>query len=73
MPTPPVSDAQCIEALNLIERYGSGHRAAQAKATTLSPNGVDYRAMLGRQRNLRPTFRREELLVAGPAFDAHAG
>jgi hypothetical protein len=63
MPTPRVSDEACIEALNLIERYGSGHKAAQAGGTELSPNGVDYRAMLGRQRNLKPTFRREELRI----------
>jgi hypothetical protein len=63
MPTPRVSDEDCIEALNLIERYGSGHKAAQAGGTELSPNGVDYRAMLARQRNLKPTFRREELRI----------
>src|SRR6187551_190157 len=60
MPTPRVSDEACIAALNLVEQYGSGHNAVAAKATTLSANGVFYRAEQGRLRNLKPTFRRDE-------------
>ena len=60
MPTPRVSDEDCIAALNLVEQYGSGHNAVAAKATTLSANGVFYRAEQGRLRNLKPTFRRDE-------------
>lgn len=61
MPTPKLTDAQCIEGLDLVEQYGSGHNAKLANAPThLSSNGIDHRANEGRKRNLRATFRREE-------------
>jgi hypothetical protein len=58
MPTPPLTDEQCIEALNLIEEHGSGHWVQ--KAGLGKKNTVEGRAAEGRLRNLRPTFRKEE-------------
>ena len=63
MPTPRVSDEQCIDALNLIERYGSPYTAAKSGATQLSANGIFHRANQGRLRNLQPTYRREEMRI----------
>ena len=60
MPAKKKTDKECIEALNLIEQYGSGYEARKANATRLSANGVEYRANVGRQRNLRATFHRDE-------------
>lgn len=59
MPTPPLTDEECIDALNLIEQYGSPHYAAKSGCTHLTSNGIAHRAWQGRIRNLKPTFTRE--------------
>ena len=60
MPTPRLEDAECIEALNLVEQYGSPFLAVKSGTTKLSENGIAHRATTGRIRGLAPTFRREE-------------
>jgi len=60
VPAKKATDEECIEALNLIEEHGSGHLARKAKATALSAGGINHRASVGRQRNLRATFHRDE-------------
>lgn len=58
MPTPPLTDEQCIEALNLVEKYGSAHYAAEAGAGHV--NTIRHRVMQARLRNLQPTITRDE-------------
>lgn len=60
MPTPKLDDALLIEALNLVEEYGSEYLAVQAGASTLSRATLRDRARQGRLRGLRPTFRKDE-------------
>jgi hypothetical protein len=60
MPTPPLTDEQCIEALNLIEQYGSGYNAVKAGHPVLPATTVDHRAKVGRMRGLKPTFNKEQ-------------
>jgi hypothetical protein len=57
MPTPKVSDEDCIAALNLVERYGSPHYAGQH--SDMSANGIAHRANMGIQRGLKPTYRKD--------------
>jgi hypothetical protein len=59
MPTPKLSDALIIEAMNLVEEYGSGHMAHKAGATAATGRVIDYRVEQGRARGLRPTFRKD--------------
>lgn len=60
MPTPKLDDATIIEALNLVEEYGSAHLAAKAGATEIPANTLEHRVRQGRIRGLRPTFRKDE-------------
>ena len=59
MPTPALDDETLIEALNLIEQYGSGHLAIKAGASNLPRNTIDGRASVGRLRGLKPTFKKD--------------
>lgn len=60
MPTPKLDDALLIEALNLAEEYGSGHKAVLAGATTLTRSTLRDRVKQGILRGLKPTFRKDE-------------
>lgn len=59
MPTPRLSDETCIEALNLIEEYGSAYLAIKAGASKLPESTLQDRARKGQLRGLRPTFRKD--------------
>ena len=59
MPTPPLDDKLAIEALNLVEEYGSGHMAVKAGATAVHAKQIDRRAATARLRGLRPTYRKD--------------
>ena len=59
MPTPALSDEVLIEALNLVEEYGSGHMACVAKATKLPRTTIEGRADCAKIRGLKPTFRKD--------------
>jgi len=59
MPTPKLGDKLAIEALNLVEEFGSGHLALKAGATKLPARTVDSRAEQARLHGLRPTFRKD--------------
>lgn len=59
MPTPKLSDEACIEALNLVEEYGSIFLAAKAGVTNLPTSTLEDRARKGQVRGLRPTFRKD--------------
>lgn len=59
MPTPKLADAVLIEALNLIEEYGSAHLAIKAGATKIPSNTIVHRARLGHVKNLKPTFNKD--------------
>jgi hypothetical protein len=58
MPQTPLTDEECIAALNLVEQYGSAYLAA--KALNRSKGGIFNAARQGQLRNLKPTFRRDE-------------
>ena len=62
MPTPKLTDEQCIEALNIVEQYGSPYLAAKAlgEALPYPEKTIAYRIAEAKTRNLRPTFRKEE-------------
>lgn len=59
MPTPPLDDSYLIDALNLIEEYGSAIFAIKAGATDLPRNTIEYRAGQARLKGLRPTVRKD--------------
>lgn len=58
MPTPRVPDDLLIQALNLVEEFGSGHLAEKA-GCGLPRNTIDSRALVAKARGLRPTFRKD--------------
>lgn len=61
MPQVPVSDDECIQALNLVEEYGSAHNAKKALGDSIPPrNTIEGRANVGRIRGLKPTFRKDQ-------------
>ena len=59
MPTPKLDEKYLVEALNLVEEWGSGHMAVKAGATKLPANTVKDRAGAARLCGLRPTFRKD--------------
>lgn len=59
MPTPKLDDKTLIEALNLVEEYGSGHLAVKAGASKIASRVIDYRVEQARIRGLKPTFRKD--------------
>lgn len=63
MPTPKLDAKLLIDALNLLEEYGSAHWAVKAGATQLPEATLRERANKARLLNLRPTYRKPTRLV----------
>jgi hypothetical protein len=63
MPTPPVSDEKLQQALDLIEQYGSGHKALKAlgadKKDLTGATAIDDRATVARIKGMKPTVRKD--------------
>lgn len=59
MATPETPENLLIEALNIIEEYGSGHMALKAKATEVGARTLDRRAQTARLLGLKPTIRKD--------------
>lgn len=59
MPTAHVPDCELIEALNLVEEYGSEHLAVKAGVTKHSRNSLRWRVNNARLKGLKPTFRKD--------------
>lgn len=59
MPAVKVPDDLLIQALNLVEEYGSGYNAAKAGVTDLAREMIDRRASNARLKGLKPTFRKD--------------
>lgn len=59
MPAHHVPDSELIEALNLVEEYGSEFMAVKAGATKHSRNSLRWRADKARLKGLRPTFKKD--------------
>lgn len=52
-------DSVLIEALDIVEEYGSAHLAVLAGATDIPRNTLEGRVKAGMLRGLRPSFRKE--------------
>lgn len=52
-------DSVLVQALDIIEEYGSAHLAILAGATDIPRNTLERRAAAGKLRGLRPTFKKE--------------
>jgi len=59
MPTPKLPDSLALEALNLIEQYGTAHLAIKAGATTLCERTLRDRSKQALIRGMRPTVRKD--------------
>ena len=59
MPQPCTPDDLLIEALNLVEEWGSAFLAVKAKATKLPRSTLEMRSNQGRIKGLKPTFRKD--------------
>lgn len=59
MPAVKIPDDLLIQALNLVEEYGSGYNAVKAGVTDLTRKKIDQRASTARLNGLRPTFRKD--------------
>ncbi len=60
MPTPPVSDEELIQALDLEEEYGSTHYARKVLGDKIPPrNTLNGRVKIARLKGLRPSFQKE--------------
>lgn len=59
MPQPRLPESLLIEALNLIEEYGTPHLAILAGATELPRSTLRNRAEAATNQGLKPTFRKE--------------
>ena len=59
MPQPCTPDDLLIEALNLVEEWGSAFLAVKAKATTLPRSTLEQRAAQAQIKGLKPTFRKD--------------
>lgn len=59
MPTPPCSDEELQQALDLVEQYGSAHLAYKAGATVIAPTTLRSRAKNARIAGMRPTVRKD--------------
>jgi hypothetical protein len=62
MPAPKKTDAELIQALDLLEEYGSPTAAAKA-GRVKDESTLRHRVAQARLRNLKPTFRREEARI----------
>jgi len=58
MPTPKLPDDVLIQALNLVEEFGSGHLAEKA-GCGLPRNTIDHRMKVALAKGLKPTFRKD--------------
>lgn len=58
MPTPKTPDDLLIQALNLVEEFGSGHLAEKA-GCGIPRNTIDHRQQVALARGLKPTFRKD--------------
>lgn len=58
MPQPKLADKTLIEALNLVEEYGSPYLAAKA-GSTIPKATIENRVKVAQLKGLRPTFRKE--------------
>jgi hypothetical protein len=54
-----VADNLLVEALDLIEQYGSEHLAVKAGATKLERGTIRHRAQTAKIAGLRPSFKKE--------------
>lgn len=63
MPTPPVSDAQAQEALDLVEIHGSGFLAVKAKATQLPASTITSRAQVAVTKGFKPSVHKESARI----------
>src|SRR5690242_14449630 len=59
MPTRPSSHDELLQALNLVEQYGSIHLARNAGATMLPESTLRRRAERARLAGMQPTFRKD--------------
>jgi hypothetical protein len=59
MPTPKLDDDKLIEALNLLEQYGSSHLAVKSGATDIPRNTLESRIHTAKIRGLKPTFKKD--------------
>src|SRR6185503_2642782 len=59
MPTPPSSDEDLQQALDLVEQYGSAFRACQVGATSLPDGTLRHRAARARLKGMQPTVRKD--------------
>lgn len=59
MPAPNLDTAVLIEALNLVEEYGSEFNAVNAGATKVPRNTLQYRVNRARLLGLKPTFKKD--------------
>ena len=59
MPTRPLPDSVLIEALNLVEEFGSPRFAEIAGATKINVDTLRRRIDSARLRGLKPTFRKD--------------
>jgi len=61
MPAVPISDAELISALNLVEQYGSAWLAVKAGVTPLSRNCIRNRSENGILKGLKPTYKKDAI------------
>src|SRR3990167_2287493 len=59
MPTPKIDQKYLVEALDLVEEWGSGYLAAKAGVTKLPKNTIERRAAQARLLGPRPTHRKD--------------
>lgn len=59
MPQIKAPDDILISALNLVEEFGSAHLAVKANATDIPSSTLQSRAILAKNRGLKPTFKKE--------------
>jgi hypothetical protein len=59
MPQPKIPEKDLIEALNLIEQYGSSHKAFIAGASPVPESTLRRRAQVAKLDGLRPTITRD--------------
>lgn len=59
MPAPLLSEKMLVEALDLIEEYGSPIAAIRAGAIDIHPETLRSRVIRARVRGLQPTFRKD--------------
>jgi hypothetical protein len=59
VPTPPITDEQAQEALDLIELHGSGFYASKAIGGRIHKDTLSRRADVARIRGFKPTVRKE--------------